>query len=68
MNMRRNAHDVTDMVLAELTNSMALTDMEITYRDDDTGAITLTDDDGTKFLVRVEMIHEKSLGRKLPNV
>lgn len=68
MRIRRNAHDVTDMVLGELTNSMALSDMEITYHDDDTGSITLQDDDGTKFIVRVEMIHEKTLGRDIPNV
>jgi len=68
MRIRRNAHDVTDMVLGELTNSMALSDMEITYHDDDTGSITLTDDDGTKFLVRVERVHENPLSREIPNV
>lgn len=68
MFVRRNAHDVTDMVLSELTNSMALTDMAISYHDDDTGSITLTDDDGTKFVVRVERIHENPVSREIPNV
>jgi len=68
MIVRRNAHDVTDMVLAELTNSMALTDMAITYHDDDTGSITLTDDDGTKFVVRVHKVNPENLGREIPNV
>jgi len=68
MSVRRNAHDVTDLVLGQLTNSMALTDMEITYHDDDTGSITLTDDDGTKFVLRVEMIHETPISREIPHV
>jgi len=68
MSVRRNAYDVTDLVLGQLTNSMALTDMEISYHDDDTGSITLTDDDGTKFILRVEMIHEKPISREIPNV
>lgn len=68
MNVRRNAHDVTDLVLGQLANSMALTDMEISYHDDDIGSITLTDDDGTKFMLRVEMIHETPISWEIPNV
>lgn len=66
--IRRNAHDITDRILSELTNCMALVDMEITYHDDDTGSITLKDDDGTAFIVRVEMIHQVNPGRDMPNV
>jgi len=68
MSVRRNAHDVADRILSALALTMFIDEMEITYHDDDTGSITLIDDEGTEFIVRIEMIHEAPISREIPNV
>ena len=55
-NIERNAHDMTDKIMG-LLNGGYLRDFSVTYNDDDTGTIHITDDDGTQFVVIVKKVH-----------
>lgn len=50
--VRRNAHDMGDKVLSALSGQY-LESYEISYNPDESATITVKDDDGTEFVIRV---------------
>lgn len=50
--MRRNAHDMGDKVLGLLSRGY-LDSYEIAYNSDDSATITVVDDNGDKFTIRI---------------
>lgn len=50
--VRRNAHDMGDKLMGALSNQY-LESYEINYNSDESATITVKDDDGTEFIIRV---------------
>ncbi|QBZ72839.1 hypothetical protein SEA_FORTHEBOIS_6 [Streptomyces phage Forthebois] len=52
MTVRRNAHDMGDKVLSLLSGAY-LESYEIAYNPDDSATITVVDDEGSTFTIRI---------------
>lgn len=60
MIMRRNAHDMGDKVLSLLSGAY-LESYEIAYNPDDSATITVVDDEGSTFTIRITGEAEKNV-------
>lgn len=60
MTVRRNAHDMGDKVLSLLSGAY-LESYEIAYNPDDSATITVVDDEGSTFTIRITGEAEKNV-------